>query len=318
MLERKWKRQVPVYLFTGFLESGKTTFMNESMAEPEFTAGERNLCILCEEGEAEPDFTDNTEISIEYIEDEASVSKEYFLMLNEKYKPEKILIEYNGMWKMEDLYLTMPDNWIICQEMTFVDSGSFTAYNMNMRNLVYDKLKYTDMVIFNRFEEDYDVMEFHKTVRNANRNAQIIYESPAGKIQVDEIEDPLPFDVEADTIELEDRDYAYWYQDIMAEPDVYKGKTMILSAMVKSKGIEGKDRFVVGRPLMTCCAEDIEFAGMRCIAECNDEIEHNKWARIEGTVHIAVNKKEDQRVPVIHVSKIEYTDMPDNVLATFY
>ena len=61
MLERKWKRQVPVYLFTGFLESGKTTFMNESMAEPEFTAGERNLCILCEEGEVEPDFTDNTE-----------------------------------------------------------------------------------------------------------------------------------------------------------------------------------------------------------------------------------------------------------------
>lgn len=89
MLERKWKRQVPVYLFTGFLESGKTTFMNESMAEPEFTAGERNLCILCEEGEVEPDFTDNTEISIEYIEDEASVSKEYFLMLNEKYKPGK-------------------------------------------------------------------------------------------------------------------------------------------------------------------------------------------------------------------------------------
>lgn len=126
------------------------------------------------------------------------------------------------------------------------------------------------------------------------------------------------FDVEADTIELEDRDYAYWYQDIMAEPDVYKGKTMILSAMVKSKGIEGKDRFVVGRPLMTCCAEDIEFAGMRCIAECDTALEHNNWARIEGKVHIAVNEKEDQRVPVIHVSKIEYTKMPDNVLATFY
>ena len=318
MLEIKWKKQVPVYLFTGFLESGKTTFLNESMAEPDFTAGERNLCILCEEGETEPDFTDNIEISIEYIEDEESVSKEYFLMLNEKYKPEKILIEYNGMWKLEQLYMNMPDNWIICQEMTFVDSGSFAAYNMNMRNLVYDKLRYTDMVIFNRFEDSYDVMEFHKTVRNANRNAQIIYEYPEGKIKVDEIEDPLPFDVEADTIDLEDRDYAYWYQDIMAEPEVYKGKTMIFSAMVKSKGIDGKDRFVAGRPLMTCCEEDIEFAGMRCIAECDDEIIHNRWASIKGIVYIARSPKEEQRVPVIHVTGIEYKELPENVLATFY
>ena len=69
---------------------------------------------------------------------------------------------------------------------------------------------------------------------------------------------------------------------------------------------------------MTCCAEDIEFAGMRCIAECDTALEHNNWARIEGKVHIAVNEKEDQRVPVIHVSKIEYTEMPDNVMATFY
>lgn len=318
MLERKWKRQVPVYLFTGFLESGKTTFINESMAEPEFTAGERNLCILCEEGETEPDFTDNIEISIEYIEDEDSVSKQYFTMLNEKYKPEKILIEYNGMWNLENLYKNLPDNWIICQEMTFADSGSFPVYNMNMRNLVYDKLRFTDMVIFNRFEETYDVMEFHKIVRTANRNAQIIYESPDGKIQVDEIEDPLPFDVEADTIDLEDRDYAYWYRDIMAEPEKYKGKTMIFSGVVKSKGIKGEDRFVAGRPLMTCCEEDIEFAGIRCIAECGDEIRHNKWAVIRGTMHTATNKTEGITVPVVHVDKIEYKDMPKNVLAAFY
>ena len=104
----------------------------------------------------------------------------------------------------------------------------------------------------------------------------------------------------------------------MAEPDGYKGKTMIFSAIIKSKGIEGRDRFVAGRPLMTCCAEDIEFAGMRCIAECDDEIVHNKWAKIEGKVYIASNKKDDQRVPVIYVTGIEYRDMPDNVLATFY
>ena len=42
---------IPVYLITGFLESGKTTFINETISDPEFSQGERTLLICCEEGE---------------------------------------------------------------------------------------------------------------------------------------------------------------------------------------------------------------------------------------------------------------------------
>ena len=42
--------QIPVYLFTGFLEAGKTKFIQETMEDPRFNEGERTLLLICEEG----------------------------------------------------------------------------------------------------------------------------------------------------------------------------------------------------------------------------------------------------------------------------
>ena len=47
------KGEMPVYLFTGFLESGKTTFIKETLGDPRFNNGQRTLILLCEEGETE-------------------------------------------------------------------------------------------------------------------------------------------------------------------------------------------------------------------------------------------------------------------------
>ncbi len=320
MLGLKWKRQVPVYLFTGFLDSGKTSFLNDSLKEDDFTAGERNLCIICEEGEVEmdPAFKKDKLIIEEYMEEESSLSREYLQVLNDKHKPEKVLVECNGMWQMESFYRNLPENWIIVQEMSFYDSSTFMMFNNNMRNLVYDKLRFADMVIFNRFDESiHDVEEFHKTVRVANRSAQIIYELKDGTIKVDEIEDPLPFDIQADYIDLDMKDYAYWYQHIMEEPEAYDGKKMTLSGVIKKKGIQEEDRFIIGRPLMTCCEEDIQFTGTRCINRSEREPMHNKWAKVTGTFKMGKSMKEEGPVPILVVEFMEYSEMPENTLAMF-
>ena len=47
--------EVPVYLITGFLESGKTTFLQGVLGDPDFSQGERTLLIVCEEGIEEYD-----------------------------------------------------------------------------------------------------------------------------------------------------------------------------------------------------------------------------------------------------------------------
>ena len=43
-------RQIPVYLFTGFLEGGKTKFIQETLEDGRFNKGEPTLLLVCEEG----------------------------------------------------------------------------------------------------------------------------------------------------------------------------------------------------------------------------------------------------------------------------
>ena len=171
--------EVPVYLITGFLESGKTTFIQDALEGPDFNAGERTLLLVCEEGEEEydPDRFFGKNVFIESVsEDELNPSRLY--LLQKKHRVERVVVEMNGMWLLEKFFRNMPEEWVVYQEVTFADANVFLSYNQNMRQLVFDKLKTADLVIFNRcgrdwFDDDTQ-LEFHKIVRVANRKNQII------------------------------------------------------------------------------------------------------------------------------------------------
>lgn len=321
MIKAKWTRQVPVYLFTGFLESGKTSFIVDSLKQQDFAADDRNLCIVTERGIApiSKDQFPGMDVEVEFITDKNLFTPQKLTELNEKYRPEKVLLECNGMWMLNDIYNNMPKNWVIVQEFAFAEAGTFLVYNNNMRNLVFDKLKYADLVAFNRFDESaMDVMDFHKVVRVANRSAQIVYEMKNGKIKIDDIEDPLPFDENADFIKLEDRDFAYWYRDFAETPDKYIGKEMEFTGMATTKG-RGSSYvdFGVGRHVMTCCVEDIEFMGILCKNKTDRMPDHGSWITVRGKF---VNGPEIQgeSYPLMEVSSFEKCDPPEEQVATFY
>ena len=62
-MENKMARQeieIPVYIFMGFLDSGKTTFVKETLLDREFTGGAKTLLLVCEEGEEEYDEKDKS------------------------------------------------------------------------------------------------------------------------------------------------------------------------------------------------------------------------------------------------------------------
>ena len=314
MIVNSWNKEVPVYLFTGFLEGGKTTFMNESMIEEDFAGGEKNLCIVTEEGEVDTliETYKGYDPAVEYITEEESFTKEYLTTLNNRHRPDKVLIECNGMWMLQSIYLNMPDNWTIVQEMCFTNAETFMLYDTNLRNLSFDKLKYADLVVFNRFSRGDDPMEFHKIVRVANRSSQIVYEYTDGELQVDEIEDPLPYDIEKSHIELENRDYAFWYRDIMEEPGIYAGKKITFEGTVKTKMADTAFDFVIGRPVMTCCIEDIEFMGIRCINRTHREVRNNSWIRVTGRISLDAHN-----MPLLEVEDTTRAEMPEDPVATF-
>ena len=257
--------EIPVYSFTGFLNSGKTKFIQETLEDPRFNAGERTLLLVFEEGEEEYDFSTypNKNVYLEVL-DQQTVTAKDLQALQKKYKAQRVVAELNGMQQVGDLYMRFPENWVVAQEVMFADSTTIMTYNANMRNLVMDKLVGAQMVVFNRLTPGADVMPFHKLARAASRRIDILYDYTDGTTSFDDIEDPLPFDINAPVIQVKDEDYALWYRDVSEEPQKYDGKTVCFKAQVAMLRRDKNGMFAPGRFVMTCCVEDIQFCGIPC------------------------------------------------------
>ena len=278
-------QQIPVYAFTGFLDSGKTKFIQETLEDPRFNAGERTLVLIFEEGEEEYDLSTYPHKNV-YLEvlDQQTVTTEELKALQKKYKAERVVAELNGMQQVGDLYMRFPDQWAIAQEVMFADSTTIMAYNANMRNLVMDKLMGAQMVVFNRMTPGADVMPFHKLARAANRRIDILYDYTDGTTKFDEIEDPLPFDINAPIIEVKDEDYALWYRDVSEEPEKYSGKTVRFKGQVAMLRRDKNNMFAPGRFVMTCCVEDIQFCGVPCRYEEASKLESRSWVMVTAKI----------------------------------
>ena len=278
-------QQIPVYAFTGFLDSGKTKFIQETLEDPRFNAGERTLLLVFEEGEEEYDFSMYPHQNV-YLEvlDQQNVTPKELLALQKKYKPQRIVAELNGMQLVGDLYSRFPDGWVVAQEVMFADSTTFMTYNANMRNLVMDKLVGAQMVVFNRLNQGTDTMSFHKIARAANRKIDILYDYTDGSTAFDDIEDPLPFDINAPIIEIKDEDYALWYRDVTEEPAKYDGKTVRFKGQVALLRREKNGMFAPGRFVMTCCADDIQFCGIPCKFVGAKALSPRSWVRVEAKI----------------------------------
>lgn len=278
-------QQIPVYAFTGFLDSGKTKFIQETLEDPRFNAGERTLVLIFEEGEEEYDLSTYPKKNV-YLEvlDQQTVTAEELKALQKKYKAERVVAELNGMQQVGGLYMRFPDNWAIAQEVMFADATTFMTYNANMRNLVMDKLMGAQMVVFNRMTPGQDVMPFHKLARAANRRIDILYDYTDGTTKFDEIEDPLPFDINAPVIEVKDEDYALWYRDVSEEPEKYDGKTVHFKGQVAMLRRDKNGMFAPGRFVMTCCVEDIQFCGIPCRYTGAGSLESRSWVWVTAKI----------------------------------
>ena len=314
------KQEIPVYLFTGFLDAGKTTFIQETMEDPAFNDGQRTLLLVCEEGEAEysPVKFASSNVRTVTVEEEEDLTTDFLEKIQKESRCEKVVVEYNGMWMLDTLYNNMPEGWVVYQEMTFADAETFLMYNDNMRNLTVDKMKSTETIVFKHFTKDMDKMPYHKIVRTINRRCDIIYEYGPDNIELDNIEDPLPFDINAPVIEIQDKDYAMWYSDMNDDEEKYYGKTVKFKGRTLLGGGLDDDEFVIGRHIMTCCVQDIQFGGLVAKYADSQSLEHGGWAVITAKIQKEYNKMYQSEGPVFHVTDLEKCEAPEEELATFY
>lgn len=312
---------ISVYLFLGFLDSGKTKFIQETLEDPRMETGERTLLLVCEEGDEEyiPEKFAVKNVAKVTLEGADELTEENLALLTEKYKAQRVVVEYNGTWLLQQFFDAMPESWVINQMMTFFDAATFLNYNANMRQLVFDKVQMTQMVVFNRFKGEYEKLQFHKIVRGISRRPDIVYEYIGGKAEFDEIEDPMPFDVNAPVIEVEDRDFAWFYRDVAEKTAEYVGKTVRFKGMAAVTKKAPKGYIVLGRHIMTCCEADIAYDGFAVNTNgLLEGIETRDWLIVTAKINIEYNSVYRSKGPVLTAEKLERAEPPEESVATFY
>ena len=310
--------QIPVYAFTGFIKSGKTKFIQETFEDERFNDGTRTLLLAAEQGREQYDASSYPHACV-YLEhiDQAAITTEELEQLQKKYRAKRVVVELNGMQLVGDFYTKMPQEWVIAQEVMFADSTTILAFNANMRNLVVDKLSGCEMVVFNRVKKGSDTMPLHQLARAVNRRVDIVYDFTDGSTAFDDVQDPLPFDLDAPIVEIADEDYALFYRDITEEPDKYNGKKVKFKAQVAKLRQQRSGYFAPGRFVMTCCVEDIEFMGIPCKYENSGELKPRTWVMVTARVSVKYHTLYKGIGPLLTAICVEPAERAEEEVATF-
>ena len=279
---------VPIYLLTGFLESGKTSFLNFTLQQDYFYTEGRTLLILCEEGEEEYDkaVLEMSNTVVEIIEKEEDLTPDRLAAMDILYQPERVIIEYNGMWLVSNFEkMEKPAGWGIEQQITCVDASTFQMYMANMKSIFMDMVRGSDMVVFNRCKKEDPLATYRRGIKVANQRAEVIFEDEEGELD-DIFQDEMPFDVNAPVIEILPEDYGIWFVDAMDHPETYVDKTVKFKARVMKPRGMGSKFFVPGRTAMTCCADDTTFLGYVCKRAFAPKLNQGQWVEVTAKVGI--------------------------------
>ena len=308
----------PVYIINGFLESGKTSFFAYTIGQPYFRAKGLTLLISCEEGTvgSGPTLLSATKTVMENIENEEDFTPAKLMELDSKYHPERILIEWNGMWNYRNMRI--PHSWSIEQQITTIDASTFSVYFTNMKSLLAEQIRSSELIMFNRCDDvDENVLHGYKrNVKAINPKADLIFEDKEGEIDMTTEED-LPFDINNDPIMLEGINFGIWYIDAMEHPDRYAGKTVRYTGQVMKPPDLPKDSFIPGRPAMTCCAQDMSFIGFPAKSDRIAELKEHAWIDITADVAVEDFPGYDRPGVVLKVKKLEATEKPEHPVIDF-
>ena len=290
------KKEYPVFLIKGFLESGKTHFIRDAVIGDGFAQRGDTLLFVLEEGEEEYplDFLKENYTTLYKFESVEDFTVENIEKVVEEVKPDRILIEMNSMW--DNKKIKYPKSFVFVQSITFIDASTFKVYFNNMRQIFVDMIKDSDAIFFNRCEDLDEVAKYQKSLKMINPNAEYVYQKTNGEL-ITRLESELPYDIKEDVIHFEDNDFGVWYIDAIDNPDRYDGKYVEYNGQIMNDESFPKHVLVVGREAMTCCADDIQFIGPYVIAK-GVKLDDYTWVRIKAKINYEIDKN-DRKVIIL-------------------
>ncbi len=310
---------VPVYLFAGFLESGKTSFIASILQDPGFTRDEETLLIQCEEGEMEiePQVLRKTKTVVENIEDEDEFTEETLRDMVKRNHPDRVIVEFNGMWNLDEAIGRFPSSMELFQIITICNAETFDMYSRNMGAKMLQHLTDGDMIVFNRATEETRSLIRDVNVRAMNPRASIYFENVDGTSEDYGAGMPPPYDMDAEVIDIRDDWFGIFYIDASENPERYDGRKVRLKGETYFGRGFADNEFVPGRQAMVCCAEDIRLVGFMAILQGQPRPAAKSWQLIEATVHCEERPEYKGLGPVLYVESITPCAPPQEEVVTF-
>ena len=309
--------QLPVFVINGFLEAGKTQFMKFTMQQEYFRTDGNTLLIVCEEGEEEYDegLLESTHTTVKYIDDINDLNLQKMEELTKEVNPERILIEWNGLWEQDKLEI--PNIWFINQMITIFDTSTLDLYikNKDLKAYMGKMLRNSELVICNRADDiDEDTLSaYHLQIKAMAPNAEIIFEGEEGEITGD-FSINLPYDLDDARLVIKPEDYGIFYVDTMDRPEKYDGKEVEFTAQVVRPNGIGDDILITGRRAMTCCEADIQFLGFVCKYKGAKNFKNKDWVKVKGKIKFEMNKQYRAKGPVIYAEEVLLTGPIDGLV----
>lgn len=321
----KKKQEMMVYVIMGFLEAGKTNLIRDLIVDDMFDDKIKTLILACEEGEMEYEqpMLDKGNAAVEYIEDEESFSGKVIQKFLKKHHPDRIIIEYNGMWPtahIPELYDELEeicfDREVIFQTIDVVNDETFSLYMKNMPSMMVDHFRVAEMIIINRCTvEKTNKNAIRGSIKAVNPRAQIVYESAQDAFY--EMQDEMPFNLNADIVEINEDDFGLWYIDMIDHPDRYQGKTLKVTGLIqKPKGLP-KGFAIFGRFAMTCCADDVQYMGFLCKADDWAPFKNKQYVTVTARLEYKFMKEYGEEGPVFYAEEVTPADKPKEELVYF-
>ena len=301
----------PVYLIAGFLDSGKTSFINGILSDG-FALEDRTLLLCCEEGETDYDAKFLRNVTVLSVDEQEELTPDFLEAQRKKCRANQVIVEFNGMWQIQDFYVnSMPQNWALYQIIALADGPSFEMYAKNMASLMMEKLRNADMILINRCTPELCTALRQKNLRLVNRRADIFLELEDGSSQ-DYMDGTVSaFDLEQPVIRISDEDYGLWYVEIMDNPQMYAGKTVVFRAIMCKPPQYGR-YFTPGRFAMVCCAEDMSLLAEACIGYDVGKIPERAWVEVTAEARVEHWDPYEGDGPVLHVASIVPCGKPEN------
>ena len=309
--------RLPIFVINGFLEAGKTQFMKFTMQQEYFQTEGNTLLIVCEEGEEEYDkeLLESTHTTVKYIDDISDFTKEKMVEFTKEVDPERILIEWNGLWEQDKIQI--PDIWYVNQMITIYDTSTLDLYikNKDLKAYMGKMLKDSELVICNRADDiDEEILStYHLQIKAMAPNAEIIFEGEEGEITGD-FSINLPYNLDDSKLVIKPEEYGVFYVDAMDRTEKYDGKEVeFVAQVVRPDGI-GDDILIPGRRAMTCCEADIQFLGFVCHYKGAKNFKNKDWVKVKGKIKYEMSPQYRAKGPVIYANEVLLTGPIDGLV----